>query len=658
MKVVQEVRPNQWILAIFISIGLLSTPTKTRGQSFDKDRLFKTLEKEQKDLNDLEYLNAAAWELIEIDTALARKTALSTLQIAQKLNSSSDIALAYNRLGRLAHQAGDFDQAIIYYSRNLEIRLTAKDTVGQCNTHVNLGNSLKNMGNYQSAMEHYIKALSLLELSSKTDFALEAKLYNNLGSLYSKQGKDDEALEFYQKSLKLNKCCGSRDSYAYSCLNLGGLLVKIGQKTEGLSYLNQAYKIQKQSNDVNGMGKTLINIGNVNFEMGMFEKAIGYYQQSMEHLLSLGNKHEIARLRNNLGAAYTMLDRNDQARDQYIKGLKLSKQIQAKSQESQFYENLAYLEESIGNYRSALNWFYKHDSLSSILLNAENNKQINELQIQYDLLKKEGEMNLLKKEKSEQEMLVKQQHIKLQTTIIILLMVGLAGISLFIGFRQKQKANELLRKQKEIIADREKEKEVLLRELNHRVKNNLQIISSMLNLQSIDLKDGEALKAVKEGQNRIEALSLIHQKLYQTSLITRVDMPEYIEKLTLSIAYSFGFSANEVNIKSNIKIKTLEADTAIPIGLIINELINNSFKHAFKETQKPAISIEMNEEHSNYYLQVRDNGPGFESSNNGHKTSFGMELIRSLTKQIKGRYTIEHEKGFSITLMFPKVFTS
>lgn len=661
MKVAQEVKYYivLWFKFCFLSLPLLLFLSlflciTTLGQPVHQDSLAFLLEKEPKGVSDLIHLNNISWKLIESDTTLAKKIALRALYYSKKLGYEPNEALAYNRLGRLAHQSGDFNLAISYYTANLKIRKTTNDTIGQSNTYLNLGNTYKNIGNYEKAMSHYIQAISLLELYGEPDLLLKASIYNNMGSLYSMQSKGDESLKFYNKALELYKLTEDQHGYAGVCLNMGAQLVKKGKRKQGLDYLNQAYEIQQQLSDPSGVAKTLTNIGNVHFEYGDYTKAINHYEMAMLQHRSLGNKTEMARLFNNMGSCFTMLDSNLQAFSHYQKGLSIATQIKARGLQAQFFENIAYLEESSGNYRQAFNWFYSYDSLSSILLNESNNRQINELRVQYDLLKQENHTRLLESEKQDQELTITKQKSKIRLFVFILILTISIGVGSFIGYRQKRKANRLLRVQKEVIAQKEKEKELLLKELNHRVKNNLQIISSMLSLQSFELEDESALSALRAGQNRIEALSLIHQKLYQTEIVTHVDMPEYIDKLTSYISSSFEPLETKVKVMSNITIKSMEADVAIPIGLIINELVSNSYKHAFHNIEEPTIHIALEENSEMYNLRLNDNGCGFNPKSEVQESSFGLNLIRSLAKQIKGDWSMSSNSGFSISLQFPK----
>lgn len=642
------------IRSILTSTVLVGMPLSISGQT-KTDSLISVIENRPNSLEAAQCMNTLSWELIHSDTLSAHRYAQRALDLAIRLKNRNEEALAYNRLGRLAHVSGRFGEALNWYHKNLRIRWDTEDTLGACHTLTNIGNVYKNQGDHVAAVENYLSALSFLTVIRTSDASLEAIVYNNLGSAYTRLDRSDLALDYYEKSLEIRRHTGDSLDYASACLNLGSFLTRIGEWERAFGYYSTAEQIQQKFNDLDGLAKTKTNLGNLHFEKEEYVQAIGQYRIAYRNQHSLGNRTEMIRLMNNLGSSYSMLGNEDEARSYYLRGLDLAREIESKEQQALFFENLAYSEESSGNYREALGWYYKYDSISSLLLNEENVSQVNELQARYDLLKKESDLERMEKEQARQALLINRKETQLRTTGIIIVFLFIIGVVSLIGYRQKQKAARLLKYQKQILAEREKEKEVLLKELNHRVKNNLQIISSMLSLQSVQLKDQIAQKAIKEGQGRIEAMSLVHQKLYQTNTVTHIDMREYVEKLILSIAFSHGYDESDFQLNQEVQVEFMEADLAIPAGLIINELINNSFKHAFEHTEHPEIAIRIVRSDEKYFIALKDNGPGFDGHAPGEKKSFGYELIQALIKQLKGEYTIKSENGFYIDIEFPAI---
>jgi len=198
------------------------------------------------------------------------------------------------------------------------------------------------------------------------------------------------------------------------------------------------------------------------------------------------------------------------------------------------------------------------------------------------------------------------------------------------------------------------EKEVLLREIHHRVKNNLQVISSLLSLQSRYIKDDETLELFKESQNRVKSMTLVHEKLYQSEDLARIDFESYIKKLTEHLFHSYGVDINNVFLEINVDQLSLDVNTAIPCGLIINELVTNSMKHAFPEGKNGKIGVNLHLDGDKLLLTVYDDGIGFPENLDFRKTkSLGLRLVSTLTEQLGGNIELYREKGTRFNIIFP-----
>ncbi|HUP12777.1 MAG TPA: sensor histidine kinase, partial [Niastella sp.] len=193
----------------------------------------------------------------------------------------------------------------------------------------------------------------------------------------------------------------------------------------------------------------------------------------------------------------------------------------------------------------------------------------------------------------------------------------------------------------------------LMKELHHRVKNNLQIVSSLLNLQSARIDDPLAQKALMEGQHRIEAMSLIHQKLYQTKTTSRVNIQEFITELAENLMHAYGYKTHNFNLQLLVEVKELEADVAIPVGLILNEVVTNAFKYAFRNVKDPALYLNLKESEQKLQLTIADNGHELTEKAWKQSASFGRQLIQSLTLQLEGFVQINCDNGTVFTFTFP-----
>lgn len=232
--------------------------------------------------------------------------------------------------------------------------------------------------------------------------------------------------------------------------------------------------------------------------------------------------------------------------------------------------------------------------------------------------------------------------------------------------RQRREAEEKLQQAKEELEQRViertaslaaslNEKEVLLREIHHRVKNNMQIVSSLLSLQAGRLPALQA-ELLRETQDRIRAMALVHEKLYQSSDLTRVDMVAYTRSLLRLIFHAYSSVATRVQLRQNIAPLSMSIDIAIPCGLILNELVSNALKHAFHEREIGEIVVELHENAGGgWRLCVRDNGVGLpDDLDEREPLTLGLRLVRMLGAQLQGRLEIRQNGGTEFCLSFPE----
>jgi PAS domain S-box-containing protein len=197
------------------------------------------------------------------------------------------------------------------------------------------------------------------------------------------------------------------------------------------------------------------------------------------------------------------------------------------------------------------------------------------------------------------------------------------------------------------------EKEILLKEVHHRVKNNLQIIGSLLKFQTKYIKDPEALEMFKESQNRVRSISLIHEKLYQTKDISRVEFAGYVKTLISQLFITFGIKAEHVSYSVKADNIFLSVDNAIPCGLIINELVTNSLKYAFPENRKGHVAIDVSYNSSHYTIKISDDGVGMPENYEVTKPeSLGLQLVNTLAVQLDAQLTLERNNGTCYKLVF------
>lgn len=332
------------------------------------------------------------------------------------------------------------------------------------------------------------------------------------------------------------------------------------------------------------------------------------------------------------------------------------------------------LDSASGKYRSAFSRLLEYRSLKDSISKARKAQQISDLRHQFkteerdlNIRSKQKHIDLLTRERELQKAVfqstLKVRNVVVGSVIVLFLLLAIV----FNKFRLKYRSNQQLQMQQseistqnesmQILADQKdvllEQKEWLMKEVHHRVKNNLQVVISLLNIQSAYLQDEQASASLKESQNRMQSISLIHQKLYQSESRARINMQVYIKEFIDYLKHSFNV---DTGIRITIDVVSVEFDVilAVPLGLILNEAITNAIKYAFCNRPGGNISIVLSElGDQKYVLKVIDDGVGItEGMKQEENRSLGMSLMKNLSQQINGEFMILNKKGCAVILQF------
>lgn len=240
--------------------------------------------------------------------------------------------------------------------------------------------------------------------------------------------------------------------------------------------------------------------------------------------------------------------------------------------------------------------------------------------------------------------------------LVVALMVYYLNDSLFQLIKRFERNNIQLIKQDGILKQNIEEKKVLLQEIHHRVKNNLAVVSGLLDLQSNIAPDEFSRTTLKLSTNRILSISKVHELLYQSEDISRIHFKQYIKELADLIIDSFNKTGKHIQLSLDIHIQYLNINHGVPVGIILNELLTNSLKHGFSQTQESyQVGITAVEENEFYEISYNDNGSGVKISENDKTPGLGQTLIESLLTQIDATFTLDTEEKYQMTFRFPKV---
>ncbi len=330
----------------------------------------------------------------------------------------------------------------------------------------------------------------------------------------------------------------------------------------------------------------------------------------------------------------------------YSKGLQLAQKVDKmplrKDQKLLVYQSYYEAHKGLGHYADALQYHEKWKTLNDSIATEKLESTANELQIKYESAKKEKQIVQLSNDK-----MLQSHRITMQRYGLLGLVIGLLALGYFLIKLSKQRNK--IRQQNNIITKALEDKDILLKEIHHRVKNNLQVISSLLNLQSNYISNEKALAAITEGKNRVASMALIHQYLYQKDHITSLDSKEYFDELIDSLLDSYDIEEHQLQLKKEIESIRIDVDTMVPIGLIVNELVSNALKHAWDEHgEKGVLTIQFKEIDDALYLEVSDNGIGMTQEKFLSSNSFGNKLIMSFRQKLDASIEIINQQGTSV----------
>lgn len=542
-----------------------------------------------------------------------------------KWQAAIEYALARNYI-----HANSFDTALVHTEASRFHAEKAQDLKSEAKAYYLFQYVYKRQGAYEKANEYAFRSLKIYEKMG--DRKGIAGALSKIGSLYFALEKWQDAIDYAQQSLEIAKKEQLPDDIAYAARLMADTYAKLNENEKAIPYLNEALSIYREMGDQLQVAMALDSRGMLLSNLSKNEEALADYLESLRMCQQLGADIMLNSTYHNIGNIYYRMGNYAEALKYLQKSIAETKKAGVAMAEDKTYHQLALTFAGLGRYDSAFYYQTLSKQMRDSLMVIENTKQIAELKTQYETEKKEATITQ-QKEALHQE----RTRFWLSTALFGLALAG--GLLLL-------RLTHTLRK-------RNDEKEFLIKEIHHRVKNNLQVLSSLLHLQSRHIQDDAALDAVREGQNRVEAMGLIHQKLYMGDNLASVEMRDYLHNLGDTLLDSFGING-QVKIIYQVQPMHLDVDTAIPLGLIINELVTNSLKYAFPEGRQGIVEIALwKNETGQLCLKVSDDGVGKSGTPKlNSSTSFGTNLVEMLSKKLKGTIQVTDSNGYATVIIF------
>ena len=625
---------------------LAITTTEASAQAIRKiDSLVDKLEQPIHDSLKIEYnweVGNDYWLYHEDSLDLAKYYTKTSIELAEQQKRSDWTVHGYNLLGKIFNLMQQLDSALWSFDQGMKACLAREDSMRYMMLYDNKANIFVDKGMYAEALKMKQEASDFFR--HHADSNTVSSSYFGLGYIYLMKGDNAPAKNYFYQSLSFANNWPLIESEIYG--NLAMIYTDLKNPDSAEICFHQSAILSKEIPSIYSLNLYEYALfkdeqGEQDSALFYLEQVLGAEGQGME--LEQYNLMQLDYARILAEKGYSL-----QARNYYDAAGSSIRTSQNPRHLRKLFLTEAAVFEQLGNHRRALLAYKRYQQLQDSIESAESEARFKEIEVAYETEKKEQEIQVLNAENE-----ISALRLASSQRLILGLGAGLASLAVlaFFLYRQRQK----IKQQRDQINVALTEKEILLREIHHRVKNNLQFISSLLGLQTEHVSDQAALGALQEGQDRVQSMALIHQDLYQEDNLTGVDMKKYFTKLVRGLFDSYNIRKDQIQLEMDIEDLNLDVDSVIPIGLIVNELVSNCLKYAFPVGRNGTIVVSLNEEEDQLALRVRDDGIGMSEVNRTDLgSSFGYRLIEVLREQMQGNLQIENNQGTSITLYIKK----
>jgi two-component sensor histidine kinase len=597
--------------------------------------LKKLLSEEKSASGKLELLNQLVDESLytNLDSALAFATA------GVILSEQSDVVdwqpRFYETKGRVCIFLLKLDTADFFLNKALAGYQNSQNRKGEANIYMRLAFLNKRRVELDKALQNDLAALTIME--SLKDVAGTCEAYMRIADDLTRQRRLKEARAYWDKAMDLCEKHTITTMRYFLQFIAGNMCIEEGNHPCALEHYNKALAIAREQNlDGVIIISTTNSRGNAHKRLGNYKEALADYTTILELARKINYPSGISAGFANLGETNLLLGNYKAALPYQLETVRLQERDKEYSNLVENYQHVSSIYEKLGDYKSSLAFLAKRASLIDSIAPIKSDAAMAEMLTKYETEKKEATIN------SQATQLEQQQRIQWLAIGVAVLLSGFIvfGVIAFISRARKNK----------LLAAKNAENELLLKEIHHRVKNNLEVVSSLLALQSAQIDDQNTKDAMQESQNRVNSIGIVHQKLYQGENLGSIEMKDYFLNLSESIIDTFG--ANErVHVDLAMDKLSVDIDTAVPLGLIVNELLTNTLKYAFPQGQEGNVEIKLEHQaNGTLHLEVADNGKGKTGTTQG--TGFGSQLINLLTKQLNGVMREENVNGMRVVFDF------
>tara|TARA_B100000809_G_scaffold74463_1_gene72211 strand:+ start:445 stop:2307 length:1863 start_codon:yes stop_codon:yes gene_type:complete len=519
----------------------------------------------------------------------------------------------------------------------------------QANCYNNIGYVYKKHGDIPKALEYYHSALLTNEkLGNQMGIA---NLLNNIAVIYESQNDIEKALEYYENSLELFRAINYKKGIATTLNNIGIIYRNFkGKKEKALEYYLEALEIRIKINDKNGIPNSLNNLGYAYLGLNELDKALKYFKESLYLREQLNYKLGIVNSLINIGNVYYNSGDLINAKIYATRTLKISQEEGSPLYIGRASLLLKKIYKKNNNPIAELKMFELYVKMRDSLDNINNKKTVYKQQLQYKYEKQKA----LDDKETESQLAIAEEKKQKQKVVMLVVSIGLILFLLFTVFLYKRwkitrNQKKIIEIQNEELAKKNTEKEYMMKEIHHRVKNNLQVVNSLLKFQSNEIDDPKIVSMFKNCQNRILSMASVHEQMYRSENLMEIPIDKHLFSLVTDLIKDYNIDT-EIEPVINVESIDMGIKTLIPLGLIINEIVSNSIKHAFINRKKGILTVSLRRiDEIRLELITKDDGIGYHDS---ISQGLGLELIEVFTQQLDGRIEKNIKNGTKYKIIF------
>lgn len=678
------------ISSVLISLLIVLSSCICFGQNTRQQKLINQLKTAKLDSNQVNLLNELNIDFIdEGDVYNSLKYGWKALTLAKKIKDKAGIVISYSNLGFTYGYDGQYDESLKMYYRSLEYSRKYGQELAVIDAFVNIGTIYDSKSDYKNSLRYYFYALKYGKRTKNTDLLADVyqnlgvtyyslgnlpeslkmhfeslrnydKLhddngkmdeYNSIGNVYADQGNEELALTMYKKSLKLALRLQDKDGIGNAYANLGIVYKDQKRYQEALMMYDKALRVYSSIDDRQGLAIVYNDLAKLYYNIGKYQEAITTCEIALKNSVSVNADSETTNAYLTLSKVYIKQGDLKKAKALIELSLRQSLAIREKQNIKDTYGVFMQLDSASNDFKSAFAhqklWLSYRDSIN----NQEAEEKSYQTVLQYSFDKK-ADLEQNKHDKAIAQLNQQNKLSRQQKTYLLIILIVFSVSGMVIWYFARRSINNR-KKLATFLANENQHKEMLLREVHHRVNNSLQMISSLLSIQADSTTNDEIRDYLLKSENRIQSMSVMHQLLHLSDSKLEVNMQDYFSGV---LDFYATLLESKPQVKLNVSVPPVSFHTklAMPLAIILNELITNSLKYAFPDNKGEIdVSLTPGVSSGSWVFSVKDNGIGFQTKVEvADPSSLGLTLVHLMAKQIAGTITINSDRQMTVVISF------